>query len=290
MPLQLALSGLAMGCIYGLVALGYVFIWNSMRIINFAQGEFLMFAAYVFVATFVLRAHLGFLGAFLATGAVMGLLGALFSRTVYSRLRTQSPLVAIIATVGLGVVLKEAARLLYGPEPLFYRGSFGGHLVVVGGLRLSAQALLIILVTSVLVVLQSAVFRWTYAGKTMRAVALDPETAQLMGVPVDRVLAVTFAYTSVLAALAGVLLAPLFFVTTEMGTLVGLKGFVAMIIGGFGSVPGALVGGVLLGVAETLGTYFLSSTYKDAIAFLLMITFLALRPEGIFPEVRGTRA
>lgn len=290
MPFQLVLSGVAMGCIYGLVALGYVFIWNSMRIINFAQGEFLMFAAYVFVATFVLRFNMAFPWALVSALAVMGVLGAAFSRTVYSRLRQQTPLVAIIATVGLGLVLKEGARLLYGPEPLFYRGPFGGHMVAVGGLRLSAQALLIVAVTAALVGLQAAFFRWSYAGKTMRAVALDQETAQLMGVPVDRVLALTFAYTSVLAGLAGVLLAPLFFVTTEMGTLVGLKGFVAMIIGGFGSVPGAVVGGIVLGVAETLGTYFISSTYKDAIAFLLMIAFLALRPEGIFPETKTTRA
>ncbi len=284
MPLQLIVSGLAMGCIYALVALGYVFIWNSMNIINFAQGEFLTFAAYIFVATFVLRLHVPYTLAFLAAAAVMGVLGAVFSRAVYSRLRQQSALVAIIATVGLGLLLKEGARLIYGPEPLFYRGPFGGHMLVLGDLRLSQQALVIVAVTIGILALQAVFFRRAYTGKIMRAVALDKETAQLMGIPVDRVLAATFAYASVLAALAGILLAPLYFVTTEMGTLVGLKGFVAMIIGGFGSVPGAVAGGLVLGVVETLGTFFISSTYRDAIAFLLMIVFLALRPKGIFPE------
>lgn len=289
MPLQLIVSGLAMGCIYALVALGYVFIWNSMNIINFAQGEFLTFAAYLFVATFVLRLHASYALAFLATAAVMGALGMVFSRVVYTRLRRQSALVAIIATVGLGLLLKEGARLIYGPEPLFYRGPFGGRILALGDVRLSQQALVIVAVTLAILVIQAAFFRRAYTGRIMRAVALDKETAQLMGIPVDRVLAVTFGYASILAALAGVLLAPLYFVTTEMGTLVGLKGFVAMIIGGFGSVPGAIIGGLLLGTVETLGTFFISSAYRDALAFLLMILFLALRPQGIFREAATER-
>ena len=118
-PLPVIISGLAMGCIYALVALGYVFIWNSMAIINFAQGEFLMFAAFVYVATFSMWLALGFVPSILLTAAAMGLLGAVFSRTVYSRLRGQSQLVAIIATVGMGILLKEGARLVNGPEPFF---------------------------------------------------------------------------------------------------------------------------------------------------------------------------
>jgi len=289
MPIQLMISGLAMGCIYALVALGYVFIWNSMNIINFAQGEFLTFAAYLFVATFVLRLHASYGLAFLATAAAMGALGMVFSRAVYTRLRRQSALVAIIATVGLGLLLKEGVRLIYGPEPLFYRGPFGGRILTLGEVRLSQQALVIVAVTLAILVIQAAFFRRAYTGKIMRAVALDKETAQLMGIPVDRVLAVTFGYASILAALAGVLLAPLYFVTTEMGTLVGLKGFVAMIIGGFGSVPGAIIGGLLLGTVEVLGTFFISSAYRDALAFLLMILFLALRPQGIFREAATER-
>jgi branched-chain amino acid transport system permease protein len=127
-------------------------------------------------------------------------------------------------------------------------------------------------------------------GKVMRAVAMDRETAALMGIPVERVLAGTFAYSSVLAALAGILLAPLFFVTIEMGTMVGLKGFVAMIIGGFGSVPGAIIGGLLLGVSENVASFAISSAYKDAIAFALLLAFLAFLPQGILPERTVDRA
>ena len=124
----------------------------------------------------------------------------------------------------------------------------------------------------------------------MRAVAVDRDTAALMGIPVQRVLAGTFAYSSVLAALAGMLLAPLFFVTTEMGSLVGLKGFVAMIIGGFGSIPGAIIGGLLLGVGENWSAYLVSSTYKDVIAFVMLLAFLAVRPQGLIPERNADRA
>jgi len=283
-PLPVLISGLAMGCIYALVALGYVFIWNAMAIINFAQGEFLMFAAFLYVATFSIHLKLGFGPGLLLTGAAMGLLGAVFSRTVYSRLRRQSQLVAIIATVGMGVFLKEAARILYGPEPFYVPGPFGTRMVPVLGWAVPAQQLLIVGVACGVMLLQQVLFHHSLAGKVMRAVAEDKETASLMGVPVDTTLAWAFAYSAMLSAVAGVLLAPLFFISTEMGTMVGIKGFVAMIIGGFGSIPGAILGGVLLGIFENLGTFFISSTYKDAIAFLMMIAFLVWRPQGICGE------
>ncbi len=289
-PFPVLISGLAMGCIYALVALGYVFIWNAMAIINFAQGEFLMFAAFVYVATFALTLKLGFGLSLLLTTAAMGVLGAAFSRTVYSRLRHQSQLVAIIATVGMGILLKEAARIIYGPEPFFFPGPLGTHMLPVFGWAIPAQQLVIVGVALAVMLIQQVLFRHSLAGKVMRAVAEDKETASLMGVPVDATLAWAFAYSAALSAIAGVLLAPLFFITTEMGTMVGIKGFVAMIIGGFGSIPGAILGGLCLGVFENLGTFYISSTYKDAIAFLLMIAFLAWRPQGIYSEPVTERA
>jgi branched-chain amino acid transport system permease protein len=287
---QVTVSGLAMGAIYALIALGYVFVWNTMAIVNFAAGEFVTFAAYIFVATFITQLGFPFWVALLSAAAVMAVLGALFSRVVFARLQKQRPLVAIIATVGFGIFLKELARILYGPEPLMYSGPFGDGGFNVGGVVIGWQQLLILAVTVVLTFAQGLVLKYTMLGKMMRAVALDRDTAALMGIPVQRVLAGTFAYSSVLAALAGMLLAPLFFVTTEMGSLVGLKGFVAMIIGGFGSIPGAIVGGLLLGVGENWSAYLLSSTYKDVIAFVLLLLFLAVRPQGLLPERNADRA
>jgi branched-chain amino acid transport system permease protein len=290
MLVQITVSGLAMGAIYALIALGYVFVWNTMGIVNFAAGEFVTFAAYIFVATFIIELGFPFWVALLSAAAVMAVLGAVFSRVVFARLQKQRALVAIICTVGFGIFLKELARILYGPEPLMYTGPFGSDGPTIGGVTVSWQQLLILGVAVVLTVVQGIVLKRTMIGKVMRAVALDRDTAALMGIPVQRVLAGTFAYSSVLAALAGMLLAPLFFVTTEMGSLVGLKGFVAMIIGGFGSIPGAIIGGLLLGVGENWSAYLLSSTYKDAIAFVLLLAFLAVRPQGLLPERSADRA
>lgn len=287
---QIVTSGLAMGAIYGLIALGYAFVWNTMAIVNFAAGEFVTFAAYIFVATFVTALGFPFIVAALSAALVMALLGAIFSRVVFARLQKQRPLVAIIATVGFGIFLKEMAHIVYGPEPLLYPGPLANRTVELFGMLIGWQHLLIFGVVIVLMVLQHYVLQRSMIGKVMRAVAADRDTAALMGIPVQKVLAGTFAYSSVLAALAGMLLAPLFFVTTEMGTMVGLKGFVAMIIGGFGSIPGAIIGGLLLGLAENLGAYWISSTYKDVIAFSLLLVFLAVRPQGLLPERSADRA
>lgn len=287
---QVILSGLAMGAIYALIALGYAFVWNTMAIVNFAAGEFVTFAAYVFLATFINQLGFPFAVAALLAAAVMALLGAVFSRLVFARLQKQRALVAIIATVGFGIFLKELARILYGPEPLMYTGPFGTGGFELLGMHVAWQQLMILVVVVVLLALQSSVLRRTMAGKVMRAVAVDRDTAALMGIPVQKVLAATFAWASVLSALAGILLAPLFFVTTEMGTLVGLKGFVAMIIGGFGSLRGAILGGLLLGLIENLAAYLISSTYKDVIAFLVLLLFLAVRPQGLIPERTADRA
>ncbi|MCC6195350.1 MAG: branched-chain amino acid ABC transporter permease [Burkholderiales bacterium] len=287
---QVIFSGLAMGGIYALVALGYVFVWNTMSVVNFAAGEFVTFAAFVFVATFVTQLDWPYGLAAIGAMAVMAMLGAAFARVVFARLQSQRVLVAIIATVGFGIFLKELARIIWGPEPILYTGGFSADMLQVGDVRVGKQQLLILAVVVAVTVLQHYFFTRTMAGKVMRAVALDRDTAALMGIPVQTVLARTFAYASVLSALAGILLAPRFFVTTEMGTMVGLKGFVAMIIGGFGSVPGAILGGVLLGVVENLAAFGISSTYKDAIAFALLLVFLVVRPEGILPERTADRA
>src|SRR2546423_869558 len=281
---QITVSGLAMGVIYALIALGYVFVWNTMAIVNFAAGEFVTFAAYIFVATFITQLGFPFWLALLAAAVAMAILGAVFSRVVFARLQKQRALVAIISTVGFGIFLKELARIIYGPEPLMYTGPFGTGGVTLGGITISWQQLLILGVAIAVTVVQGIVLKRTMIGKVMRAVAVDRDTAALMGIPVQKVLAGTFAYSSVLAALAGMLLAPLFFVTTEMGSLVGLKGFVAMIIGGFGSIPGAILGGLLLGLGENWAAYLVSSTYKDVIAFVLLLLFLAMRPQGLLPE------
>jgi len=190
---QITVSGLAMGVIYALIALGYVFVWNTMAIVNFAAGEFVTFAAYIFVATFITQLGFPFWLALLAAAVAMAILGAVFSRVVFARLQKQRALVAIISTVGFGIFLKELARIIYGPEPLMYTGPFGTGGVTLGGITISWQQLLILGVAIAVTVVQGIVLKRTMIGKVMRAVAVDRDTAALMGIPVQKVLAGTFA-------------------------------------------------------------------------------------------------
>jgi branched-chain amino acid transport system permease protein len=174
---QVIASGAAMGAIYALVALGYVFVWNTMGIINFAAGEFITFAAFVFVATLVTSLDLPFPIALVLIALLMAAMGAAFSRLVFSRLQKQRALVAILATVGFGIFLKELAHIIYGPEPLMYDGPFGLSTMSVSGVVISYQQLLILAVVAVIMAAQYLVLRYTMLGKVMRAVAIDRETA-----------------------------------------------------------------------------------------------------------------
>src|SRR6478672_9060812 len=158
---QITVSGLAMGSIYALIALGYVFVWNTMAIVNFAAGEFVTFAAYIFVATFITALGFPFWVALLSAAAVMALLGAVFSRVVFARLQKQRPLVAIIATVGFGIFLKEMAHILYGPEPLVYPGPLGNSMLKIAGINIGWQQILIVVVVAVLMVVQHVVLQRT---------------------------------------------------------------------------------------------------------------------------------
>lgn len=284
MLLQLVVSGLAMGAIYGLIALGFTLIWNAVGIVNFAQGDLVMLGAYVSVGWLDHLLHLPWtVNAALTLGA-MAVAGFLLARLVYHPVRNAAQLAAIVATLGLSLALENGAVLIWGPEPMTYAGPFGNATVTLGTAKIYDQDLLIIVVLVLLMALQTLMFRRTALGKAMRATAQDREMARLMGVPTDRIIAVIFAYAAVLAGVAGVLLAPIFYVSSTMGSLAALKAFAASIIGGFGNVVGAVVGGLLLGVVESLGSYFLTPQYIDVISFGLLIVFLVVRPQGIFGE------
>ena len=248
---QIVTSGLAMGAIYALIALGYAFVWNTMAIVNFAAGEFVTFAAYIFVATFITALGFPFIVAVLSAAAVMALLGAIFSRVVFARLQNQRPLVAIIATVGFGIFLKEMAHIIYGPEPLLYPGPLGNRTVELFGIPVLWQHILIFVVIVVLMAAQHYVLQRSMIGKVMRAVAADRDTAALMGIPVQRVLAGTFAYSSVLAALAGMLLAVATFIWAATLGAGDVAAFIVVCLAsGFAlgadlALPGALLAGVI---------------------------------------------
>jgi branched-chain amino acid transport system permease protein len=281
--LQLLFTGLGIGAVYALVALGFVLIFRATNVVNFAQGEFSMVAAYLMVVFAVDLGWPYWLSFLLAIGG-MALLGAIFNLGVYYPLRNRTFLPVIISTIGASIFLSNTVLALYGPQPQVLPGWFDTPGIQLGAVYLDSQYLLIIAVTIVLVAFQYWFFEHTLLGKKLQATSQDKEMAALLGIPVASMIMITFVYSAALGGVAGILVAPVLFVSIQMGSTIALKAFAATIIGGFGDVAGAIVGGLALGVIETFGAAYISVPFKDAFAFLVLILFLAFRPQGLFGE------
>jgi len=278
-----------MGSIYALVALGFVLIFNAVNVVNFAQGEFVMVPA--FVAVWLMTAlKLPFPLAYLITLTFMGIFGIIFQRIAYYPLRNRTFLPVVISTIGVSIFLKNAAQLVFGAEPQLMRRPTSPNVLNLRGVCIDPQHVVIVVVTLILLVLQYLFFEKTALGKKMQATAQDKEMARLLGVRVSKMIVVTFIYSSILGAAAGILIGPIFYVSKEMGGMLGLKAFCSTIVGGFGSVPGAILGGIFLGVIEVFSAYYISSAYRDAFAFIILILVLMFRPQGFFGEKIAEKA
>ncbi len=287
--LQMVVAGLAMGSIYALVALGFVLIFNAVNVVNFAQGEFAMVPA--FVAVWLMSSlNIPFPLTCVITIIFMGVFGIVFQRIAYYPLRDRGFLPVVISTIGVGIFLKNGAQIIFGAEPFAMTRPTDATALDILGVFVDPQYIVIILCTMVLLAFQHFFFEKTMLGKKMRATAQDKQMARLLGIRVAKMIAITFAYSSILGAAAGILVGPIFFVTKDMGAMIGLKAFCSAILGGFGSVPGAILGGLFLGVIEVFGSYYISSAYRDAFAFIIMILVLLLRPQGFFGEKIAEKA
>jgi branched-chain amino acid transport system permease protein len=282
---QIVAAGLAMGAVYVLIALGYTLIWNAVSVVNFAQGDLVMLGAFVGVGFLANLLHLPVLAQVAGVVLLTALFGLAVAWGVYYPVRKAPQISAVVATLGLSMFLQNASVLVWGPEPLFFSGPFGNGTTTVMGAKISDQYLLITAVLAVLIGAQQAVFKTTAIGRALRATAQDPEAARLMGISTNRVVAFVFAYATVLAGIAGWLLAPLFYVSADMGVSLSLKAFAATILGGFGSIPGAVLGGLALGLIEQLGSFYISAEYVDVIAFGVLLLVLVFRPQGVFGEL-----
>jgi len=286
---QLLATGLAMGSIYALVALGFVLISNAVNVVNFAQGEFVMVPA--FVAVWVMTAlKLPFPLVYLIILIFMGVFGIIFQRLAYYPLRNRTFLPVIISTIGVSIFLKNAAQLVFGAEPLLMARPTSADVLNLAGVFIDPQHVVIIVVTLVMLVFQYVFFEKTSLGKKMQATAQDKEMARLLGIRVSKMIVITFVYSSILGGVAGILIGPIFYVSKEMGAMLGLKAFCSTIVGGFGSVPGAILGGLFLGVIEVISAYYISSAYRDAFAFIMLILVLLFRPQGFFGEKVAEKA
>ena len=286
---QLLFTGLGIGAIYALVALGFVLLIRAASVVNFAQGEFSMLGAYAMV---VLSDMLGvpYWVALPAAVVLMAGFGVLFAGATYWPLRHRGQMPVIISTIGASIFLANTVLALYGPSPAVLPGLFDTPGFEVGGVFMDSQYVAIMVTAAVMVLLQFLIFEKTLLGKKLQATSQDKEMASLLGIPVALMVLITFAYSAALGGLAGVLVAPVLFVSVGMGTIISLKAFAANIIGGFGNIPGAILGGLALGITETFGAAYISVPYKDALAFGLLLLFLLVRPQGLFGEKIAEKA
>ncbi len=276
---QFLLSGLTVGSIYALVALGFAIIYNASHVINFAQGEFVMIGGMATVS--LLGAGLPLAPAALAAVALAALIGLALARFAVQPARGASVVTLIIITIGAAILLRGLASIVWDKRIHALPAFSGDAPIALAGATLAPQSLWVIGVTALIVCALWVFFNRTLTGKAMLAVSHNRLAAQLMGISVRRVLLVSFALSAALGALAGILVAPITFTSWDVGVMLGLKGFAAAILGGMGSGPGAVVGGLVLGLLESLGAGYVSSAYKDAIAFIVMLAVLMLMPGGL---------
>jgi len=288
MFLQQLINGMSLGSIYALIALGYTMVYGIVKLINFAHGDVMMIGAYT--AYFILLALgttvPGMALAFVAAMVVCGLLSIAIERFAYRPLRNAPRLNSLITAIAVELILENGMRVLpfVGPDPRQFP-TIEIKNFMFGSVSVSNIQLVVIISSAVLMLLLNYTVNYTKTGKAMQAVSFDLQASSLMGISVNRTIAFTFAIGSVLAGAGGILYATAYpQIDPLMGYMPGLKAFIAAVLGGIGSIPGAMLGGIILGIAETLTKGFLSSQFADAISFSILIIILLVKPTGIFGE------
>ena len=279
---QQILSGTAVGCIYVLVALGFVLVYKATEVVNFAQGELMMLGAFLGYSFIVLAGLPFWLGALLAV-ACMVAAGALIDRTVIRPIVGQPVFAIVMVTIGVSFVMRSIVSIMPGWGTDTYRlvTPVSGRVVHAGALTVSGDHLIIIAATLVLGAVLFAFFRYTRIGLAMQAVSQNQLAAYYAGIPVKTVFSLIWAVSAAVAGVAGILLAPIAFVHVNMG-FIGLKAFPAGVLGGFGSVPGAIAGGLVIGIIEALAGFYLAEGFKDVAAYVVLLVVLMVWPQGIF--------
>lgn len=301
--LQQLINGLSLGAIYALIALGYTMVYGIVKLINFAHGDIMMMGAYAgyFVLVAMCKDGAGnsytvtvpaLLLAFLAAMLLCALLSLVIERFAYRPLRNAPRLNSLITAIAVELILQNVMRILpfVGPNPRQFPTMPLRNFAIGGGVSITNLQLLVIIASAVLMLVLNFIVNYTKTGKAMRAVSYDLGASSLMGISVNKTIAITFVIGSVLAGAGGVLYATAYpQIEPTMGYMPGLKAFVAAVLGGIGSIPGAMVGGVILGIAETLTKGFISSQYADAISFSILIVILLVKPTGIFGKKRTVK-
>ena len=283
--IQLIVSGIAMGFIYALVGIEYTLIWNASGVLNFSHDKMITTGAYIFGGTYILGLGMDFIPGILLSLITVALLCIVVARVIFIPLRNMTMIYTIMATVMLGKIIVEAIRLLWGPVPFSVPGFLIGT-VKAGDVVISIANIAIIAAAAFCVLALQLFLYKTKPGKAMWCVAQNRKAAQLMGIDVRTAMTVTVMISMMICCLIGLLVSPLLNITTTMSNMIGLKGFAAGVIGGFGYLPGAILGGLCIGIVENIASMVLPSVYKDIVAFVLLVGFLLIRPAGITGKTR----
>jgi len=284
--LQLTLSGIAVGCVYGLIALGFVLIYKATETVNFAQGDLMMVGGFVALTFSVILGFPYWLGIVLAV-VCMSAFGMLVEKMVISPILGQPAFSIVMVTIGLGTVFRGVVSMIpgWGTDTHSLQTPFSGQVLRLGEVVLSIEQLMIIVMTTLLCAILYLFFRFTRIGVAMQAASQNQLAAYYMGIPVRKINALIWGISAAVATFASVLLAPMTFVHANMG-FIGLKAFPAAVVGGFGSVPGAIVGGLVIGLVESYSGFYLPEGFKDIAAYIVVLLVLVLRPSGLFGETR----
>ena len=284
--LQQGINGVVLGSLYVLVALGLTLIYGVLVQINFAHADIVTLGA--FSAYFVTHLFSGNYFAGIAVALIVGAaLGWLVNAAIFAPLRERgSELLPLIATIGVSITLQNAMLILLGPIPYAFNTPYSDNVIRFGGIFLTVQSVLIIVISTIAIGLLYAFMRFTFLGKALRAVSQDRETAALMGINPNYLIMLTFVIASALAGMSGALLGPVLVLTPFAGTTVIIKAFAIVIIGGFGNVEGTIIAGLIVGLIESYTTQFLDPGLIDIVVFALLLLTLAVRPTGLIAEKR----
>jgi branched-subunit amino acid ABC-type transport system permease component len=306
--IQQLFNGLMLGCLYALIAVGYTMVYGIIELINFAFGELFMFGAYITIMMMVTKitifGHdvampgLNFFAAIPIAMMIVAILGVLIERFAYRPLRNAPRLAALISAIGMSILLQNLSQAIFGSQqesfptiPWFTNSAGQTKTFGFAGARITYFQVFIVVVTVVAMIVLRLYVGRTKMGRAMRASAQDKRTSALMGVNVNRVIAITFLIGSAMGALAGALYGAAYhFAAPQMGFMPGLKAFIAAVLGGIGNIPGAFLGGILLGIIESFGAAYISSRYQAAFAFIVLILLLCFRPSGLLGSTVSQKA
>ncbi len=279
--IQFLLTGITIGTIYGMVGLGFNIIYNATGIINFAQGEFVMLGG-MFMIWFTMMLKIPMIAGFFLAVAAVTIIGGIFERLAIYPLRRPSVLILIMITLAGSIIMKGSAMLFWGKETYTLPHFSGEEPFFLFGATILPQTLWVLAIMGVVVIILALFFNFTMLGKAMRACAVNPTAASLVGISVKKMVLLSFALSAALGAIAGIIITPIALMEYDRGAILALKGFAAAVLGGLGNGAGAVVAGLLIGILESLGAGFISSGYKDAIALFVLLLVLFVKPSGLF--------